>query len=134
MRESNARAGDGGDHGCSGEPGQAEAEADRELVGPRARLAVPVAARRARLQGAPGWAAASWSMALMSASVVVLNGSMLWAARLRTSAPSNAEMVRSARAAARPGAMPSGSKRVTSAARHRAKKLLKSALNSSWRG
>jgi hypothetical protein len=59
-------------------------------------------------------------MALMSASVVVLKGSMLRAARLRTSAPSNAEMVSSVRTAARPGAMPSGSKWLTSAARHRA--------------
>jgi hypothetical protein len=39
-------------------------------------------------------------MALMSASMVVVKGSVLRAARLRTAAPSNAEMVRSARAAA----------------------------------
>jgi len=45
-------------------------------------------------------------MALMSALVVVVNGWVLRAARLRTSAPSSAEMVRSARAMARPGAMP----------------------------
>ena len=73
-------------------------------------------------------------MALMSASMVVVNGSVLRAARLRTAAPSNAEMVRSARAAARSGAMPSGWKRVTSAARHRANTLSKSALNCSSSG
>src|SRR6266851_9599921 len=65
---------------------------------PRARLALRVAARRARLQGAAGSEAASWSMALMSAAVVVWNGSVLRAARLRTAAPSIAEMVRPARA------------------------------------
>src|SRR5207247_7279472 len=104
-----------------------------ECCSNRARLALSVATHRARLQGAAGWAAASWSMALMSASIVVLNGSMPRAARLRSTAPSNAEMVRSARAAARSGAMPSGSKWVTSAARHRANTLSNAALNSaSW--
>src|SRR5262249_19074554 len=98
---------------------------------PRARLALRVAARRAGLEGAWGGEAASWSMALMSASIVVLNGSVLRAARLRTAAPSSAEMVRSARAAARPGAMPSGSKRVISAARHRANTPSEPAQNSS---
>src|SRR5215472_7089713 len=97
-------------------------------------LALPVAAGRARRQGAVGWAAAAWSMALISASVVVVNGSVLRAARLRTSAPSSADMVRSAKTLARPGARPSGSKRVTSAARHRANTLSKAALNSSSPG
>ena len=86
-----------------------------------------------RFQGAAGWAAA-WSMALMSASVVVVNGSVLRAARLRTSAPSSADMVRSARTAARPGARPSGSRRVISAARHRANAASGAALNCSSRG
>src|SRR5437016_867971 len=73
---------------------------------PRARLVLPVAARRARLQRVAGGEVASWPMALMSASVVVVNGAVLRAARLRTAAPSNAEMVRSARAAARAGSRP----------------------------
>ena len=101
---------------------------------PSGRLALPVVTRRARLQGAAGWEATSWSMALMSVSIGVVNGSVLRAARLRSRAPSSAEMTKSARAAARSGARPSGSKRLTSAARHRVNTPWNSVLNSSSPG